>query len=336
MSLGSDIGETNKATAVSCANIALVKYWGNADQTLRLPANPSLSMNLAGVTSTTTVAFDPDLEKDRISLDGAPLTDDRRQRVVDHLDRVRELAGRSDRARVVSRNNFPSGAGLASSASGFAALSLAGSAAAGLVLNESELSSLARLGSGSASRSVPGGFVEWRPGSRHEDSYGVSIAPPEHWDLVDLIAITVAEHKAIGSTPGHALADTSPLQSARVATTPTRFEECRAALLARDFERLAPTVELEALVMHAIMFTSSPPLLYWAPATLRLMEAVQNWRREGLPVAFTIDAGPNVHCLCTSIMAWRVEQRLRAIPGVQRVIRATPGGPARLIDTHLF
>jgi diphosphomevalonate decarboxylase len=333
-----------KATAVSCANIALVKYWGNTDQALRLPATPSLSMNMAGVTSTTTVAFDPTLETDQVMLDGQPLAPsassgqavEDRGRVIAHLDRVRELTGRSERARVASRNNFPSGAGLASSASGFAALTLAATAAAGLVLSERELSALARLGSGSASRSVPGGFVEWRPAERHADSYGVSIAPPEHWALTDVIAIVGTEHKTVGSTSGHAVADTSPLQAARVASTPARFEACKAALLARDLKRLVPLVELEALVMCAVMFTSTPSLIYWSPVTLRIIEAVRAWREAGLPVAFTVDAGPNVHCLCPGEVAGRVVGRLRGIPGVQRVIRTGPGGPAHLVEAHLF
>jgi len=325
-----------KATAVGCANIALVKYWGNADQRLRLPANASLSMNMAGLTSTTTVEFDATLATDEILLDGRPLVADGRVRVVEHLDRVRKLAGLGERARVVSRNSFPSGAGLASSAAGFAALTLAATSASGLTLSPRELSALARLGSGSACRSVPGGFVEWRPAARHEDSYGISIAPADHWALADVIAIVAPEHKEVGSTSGHALADTSPLQAARVESTAARFEACKAAVLARDFERLAPVVELEALTMHAVMLTSTPPLLYWAPATLRLMEGVQAWRAEGLPVAFTIDAGPNVHCLCPLEVAGQVEERLQSVPGVQQVMRATPGGPARLVETHLF
>ena len=325
-----------KATAVSHPNIALVKYWGNQNQALRLPANPSLSMNLAGATSTTTVAFDSTLDEDQIWLDDARLDDQANRRVVDHLDRVRQLTQRSDRARVVSHNNFPQGAGLASSASGFAALTLAMTAAVGLGLSERELSTLARLGSGSACRSVPAGFVEWLPAPRHEDSFGVSIAPPEHWALCDVVAIVAEEHKQVGSSEGHALADTSPFQRERVATTRMRFDACKEALLTRDFERLAPVVELEALMMHAVMLTCTPPLIYWAPATLDLMEAVPRWRAAGLALAFTIDAGPNVHCICPAEAADQVESRLRAVPGVKQVIRATPGGPATLVDQHLF
>jgi diphosphomevalonate decarboxylase len=325
-----------KATAVANANMALVKYWGNQNQALRLPANSSLSMNLAGLTSTTTVAFDQTLDEDQAWLDGVLLDGPPRRRVVEHVDRVRRLASWSCSARVASNNSFPSGAGLASSASGFAALTVAAAAAAGLELTQPQLSALARLGSGSASRSIPEGFVEWHPAARHEDSFGVSIAPPEHWALCDVIAIVAEEHKLVGSSSGHALADTSPFQRERVATTPGRFNECKDALLTRDFGRLAPVVELEALAMHAVMLTSAPPLVYWTAATLDLIKAVPLWREGGLPVAFTIDAGPNVHCICLHQAADEVERRLRSIPGVEQVMRATPGGPATLVDHHLF
>jgi diphosphomevalonate decarboxylase len=327
--------QAGKATAVAHANIALVKYWGNIDNTLRLPANSSLSVNLTTLTSTTTVAFEPALKADEVWLDGLTLAAGQRQRVLDHLERVRALAGLRVCARVVSRNSFASGAGLASSASGFAALTLAATAAAGLLLSQPELSALARLGSGSACRSVPGGFVVWHPALRHEDSYGTSMAPPEHWALADVIAIVTGEHKEVGSTPGHALADTSPLQAARVSSTPGRFKACESAVRERDFQRLAPVLEQEALTMHAVMLTCAPPLIYWAPTTLHLMQMVREWRHEGLPVAFTIDAGPNVHCLCPQEAAKEVEARLRATHGVQSVITATPAGPARLVETHL-
>ncbi len=151
-----------------------------------------------------------------------------------------------------------------------------------------------------------------------------------------MIAIVDTEHKHVGSTPGHALASTSPLQEARLRSTEERFETCKAALLDRDFQRLAPVVELEALAMHAVMFTSTPSLIYWAPATIRMMKAVQAWRQGGLPVAFTIDAGPNVHCLCTAEVSNEVEDRLRTVSGVAQVLQAPPGGPARLVDRHLF
>ncbi len=210
------------ATAISCPNIALIKYWGNLDHQLRLPANGSISMILGGLTTRTQVTFDPQFDADTLSLNGRRAGSQALQRVSEFLGHVRRMAGLSTYAAVVSENNFPTGAGIASSASAFAALSLAASTAAGLTLDESQLSRLARTGSGSACRSVPGGFVEWQMGD-DETSYAYSIAPADYWELVDCIAVISRVHKPTGSTEGHALADTSPLQAARVATAPDRF-----------------------------------------------------------------------------------------------------------------
>jgi diphosphomevalonate decarboxylase len=322
-----------RATAVSCSNIALIKYWGNRDQVLRLPSNPSLSMNMAGLTTTTTVEFDPALKHDVLILGGREISGQGLERVSRFLDQVRAKAPEVSHffAHVDSRNNFPSGAGLASSASGFAALALAASAAAGLHLSEVELSRLARLGSGSACRSVPGGFVEWALGADDRSSYAYSIAPADHWDLRDVVALIDVEHKAVGSTEGHAVADTSPLQGARVATATDRLAQARSAVLACNFEALADVVELDSLMMHAVMITSSPVLMYWQPATIAVMQAVRQWRVNGLAACTTIDAGPNVHVICTAEAADEVALRLRVIPGVRQVITASVGGPAHLI-----
>jgi diphosphomevalonate decarboxylase len=194
------------------------------------------------------------------------------------------------------------------------------------------LSILARHGSGSACRSIPGGFVEWHPGEKDEDSFAESIAAPGHWDLVDCIAIVSTGHKATGSTEGHALAGTSPLQAARLADAPRRLDLCRNAILARDFEALARIVELDSDMMHAVMMTSAPALFYWQPATLTVMDAVRAWRQGGLPAFYTIDAGPNVHVLCARENSDEVEKRLRALTGVTNVLTAGVGGPARLIE----
>lgn len=325
-----------KATAVSCANIAFIKYWGNRDSELRLPANGSLSMNMAGIETTTTVIFDERLTRDSLTINGNIQKDDVLQRVSGHLDHIRKRAGLNSHASVDSWNTFAMGTGLASSASAFAALTTAGCAAAGLDLKKSEISAMARLGSGSASRSVPGGFVEWYKGKDHESSYAESIAPPEHWNLVDLIAIVSEEHKKVGSTAGHGAADTSPLQGSRVADTPSRLSVCRKAILEQDFETFAVSIEHDALMMHAVMMTSQPPLLYWTPYTLTVMHAVIGWReQEGLPVCYTIDAGPNVHVLTTQEYDEMLRERLEALVGKGRVLSATPGGPARLTDVPI-
>jgi diphosphomevalonate decarboxylase len=318
------------ATAIANPNIAFIKYWGNCEAEARIPANGSISMNLGGLKTRTTVTFDTFLDSDDLTLNGEPAGGAALGRVSEFLNRVRRMAGINHFAHVESENNFPMGAGIASSASAFAALALAASKAAGLELDEATLSRLARTGSGSACRSIPGGFVEWLADGCDPDSGAVSIAPPAHWDLRDCVAIVSQEHKPTGSTEGHALAHTSPLQVARVDGAPQRLEQCRNAILARDFEAFAEVTELDNNLMHAVMMTSSPQLLYWQPTTIAIMHAVQNWRATGIAACYTVDAGPNVHVICERAYQEQVEAQLRQISGVQDVLVAYPGGPARL------
>jgi diphosphomevalonate decarboxylase len=320
------------ATAQAFANIAFIKYWGNRDDALRLPQNGSISMNLDGLYARTRVSFQPGLRADALTLNDYQVSGPGLERVSALLDLVRRMAGSTAFAQVESRNNFPTGAGIASSAAAFSALALAASAAAGLNLSEPVLSRLARRGSGSACRSVPGGFVEWQVGESEVDSYAYSIAPPDHWDLVDCIAILKEGHKPVGSTRGHALAGTSPLQAARLAGAQTRLDICREAILQRDFDALARVVELDSNLMHAVMITSDPPLFYWEPESLALIKIIPQWRAEGWPVCYTLDAGPNVHVICSAEIAERTVGRLERFPGVIQVLKARPGGPARLVE----
>jgi diphosphomevalonate decarboxylase len=322
---------THSASALAHPNIAFIKYWGNRDARLRLPVNGSISMNLDGLFTRTTVSFQPSLALDELVINEHDVTGKSLERVSSILDIVRQSAGFQIKAEVISENNFPTGAGIASSAAAFAALALAATKAAGLDLSEAAVSRLARLGSGSAARSIPAGFVEWCMGSADQDSYAVSIAPAEHWALADCVAIVSAGQKAIGSTEGHALAPSSPLQAARVLDTPRRLDLCRQAILNRDFEALAAVIEQDSDSMHAVMMTSQPALFYWKPATLAVMEAVREWRASGLPVAYTIDAGPNVHVICSQPVSARVAELLKAVPGVDSVLVANVGGPAHLL-----
>lgn len=320
------------ATAISCPNIAFIKYWGNRNTQLRLPSTGSISMNLDGLFTRTQVTFNPELNSDTFELNGHPSSAPALARVSQHLDRVRQMAGLEYCAKVTSSNNFPTGAGIASSASAFAALSLAATAAAGLHLKESELSRLARLGSGSACRSVPGGYVEWRAGESDEDSFAYSIASAEYWALVDCVAVVSRKHKPTSSTEGHARAGSSPLQLARVQQASRQLALCRQAILEMDFDKLAHVIELDSNLLHAVIMTSTPPVLYWEPGTVAVMQEVVAWRKQGLPVAYTIDAGPNVHVICTADEAEQVRQNLGSIPGIEQVLSATPGGPTRLVD----
>ncbi|HSB64929.1 MAG TPA: diphosphomevalonate decarboxylase [Anaerolineales bacterium] len=320
--------QTNSASAIAHPNIAFIKYWGDRIPELHIPANGSISMNLEELQTQTTVQLDPSYEQDVLILNGERQNGEALERVSAFLKRVRHMAGIATFAQVETKNNFPIAAGIASSAAGFAALSLAASAAAGLELDEADLSRLARTGSGSACRSVPGGFVEWQAGQDHHDSYAWSIAPPDYWDLVDCIALVSREEKSASSSMGHALANSSPLQHDRLVDTPRRLSLCREAILERDIEKLARVVELDSNMMHAVMFTSSPPIIYWQPATLTIIQAIQSMRKNGIPVCYTIDAGPNVHTLCSGDVSGMVTEQLSQLPGVLQVLTTHPGGSA--------
>ena len=318
------------STAVATAhpNIAFIKYWGNQDHKLRIPSNGSISMNLDGLISHTRVTFDNQISKDMLSINGKVQNGIALNRVSTVLDKVRQLSGLGCGARVESKNNFPAGTGIASSASAFAALSLAASCAAGLDLSEAHLSRIARLGSGSACRSVPSGFVEWRAGHDDLTSFAYTIAPKDHWDLADCIAVISKTHKRTGSEEGHSIADSSQFQAVRVASAPERLELCRNAIEEKDFDTYAEVTDLDSNMMHAVTLTSLPPLIYWYPETVQVILEVKKMRQKGIPVCYTIDAGPNVHVICTSRYLPQVCSQLRDIPGVDDVITAHPGGPA--------
>ena len=320
------------STAQANPNIAFIKYWGNRDNTMRLPVNGSISMNLNGLFTRTSVTFNASAQTDSLLINNKPVTGPGLTRVSYILDLVRGMAKVNERAEVKSENNFPAGAGIASSAAAFAALALSASKAAGLDLSEPELSVLERRGSGSASRSIPAGFVEWQMGKEEKDCFAFSIAPVDHWNLVDCIAVVSAAHKKTGSTEGHALAGTSPLQNARVEDTPRRLDICRKAILNRDFEAFANIIEHDSDIMHAVMMTSNPPLMYWQAATVGIFHEVRAWRASGLPVGYTVDAGANVHVLCLGEKAKEVEKRLRELPGVENVLVAGVGDAAKIVS----
>ncbi|MDE0464423.1 MAG: diphosphomevalonate decarboxylase, partial [Caldilineaceae bacterium] len=271
-----------KATCRAGSNIAFIKYWGVAGgaEDLNIPLNNSISMTLADAHTTTTVAWDDSgcLPEDTVAIDGEQLVGASAERIVAHLDRLRALAGVSDRACVVSNNNFPMASGIASSASGFAALTVAGAAALGLRLDATRLSAVARRGSGSASRSLFGGFVEWErgwEGGKSKEKIGESggeslldsrsvarqLHNEDHWALRDVIAIVSTGAKRVSSSSGHRLAATSPLNTARTRCVGAWLETVRQAIAERDIGLLGPVLELDALAMHGVMMTSTPSLL---------------------------------------------------------------------------
>jgi diphosphomevalonate decarboxylase len=315
----------NRAVARAHANIALAKYWGKLQVGNNLPAVPSLSLTLDALETTTTVEFDPNLADDELVLDGRPAREKEKLRVVKLLDQVRAAAGLAARARVTSANSFPTAAGLASSASGFAALALAASHAAGVTGSRQEASALARAASVSAARSLYGGYVVLPAGA----SFAEPLAPGSHFPLSMLVALTRAGEKAVGSTEGMLrTAKTSPYYSGWVDHAPHLFERIRTAVLERDLSVLGPAMEASALAMHASMFAADPPIVYFSPATLSVMEKVREVRAGGVPAYFTMDAGPHVKVVTAPANAEQVATELAGCPGVLQVIRCAPGGEA--------
>ena len=324
------------ATAIAHPNIALAKYWGKAEGADNAPAVPSLSVTLAGLATTTTVSFEPSLTADVFELNGAAPGGRPAARVTALLDRVRVIAALEARARVVSHNDFPTAAGLASSASGFAALALAATAAAGLRWSTADVSDLARRASASSARSLFGGYVEL-PAGRAGDVGAlpaVPIAPADHLPLVVVIAVATEAAKGVASTAGMAhTAGTSPYYAAWLAHAPRLFADARAALLARDLPALGEAAEASALAMHASAIAAVPGLVYWTGATVEALATVRRLRAEGVGAWATIDAGPHVKTLCAPDDAPRVRDALAATAGVRRVLEAHPGPGARLVES---
>jgi len=340
------------ATAEAPSNLAFVKYWGKKDARLRLPTNNSISVNLGTALTRTTVEFDDALTNDVVSSSGSfqlPMEDASFSiRISQHLDRIRNLAGSQIKARVCTENSFPSGVGIASSASGFAALTLAACQALGMDLVEKELSRLARLGSGSACRSIPDGFCEWLAGTSDLDSYAVQVAPSDHWQLCILTVVVSRHPKQVSSTSGHELALASPFFPARLDTLPGRLKAIRSAILSKDFETFGRQTELEAISFHSIAMTSPNQTengwhsgaYYWTPETLEVMLKVQQWRDQGLGVYFTLDAGPTVHLICLEGQLERLKTRVRELEANQPdrhwdLLVNRPAKGAHLVQDHL-
>ena len=315
--------------AVAHSNIALAKYWGKADAVRNLTAVPSLSLTLAALRTQTSVRFDEALPADELLLSGVSIGGRPLLRVIQLLDTVRNQVGVDTRARVESVNDFPTAAGLASSASGFAALAMAATRAAGLELDLAQVSALARAASASAARSVFGGYVSL--GARAESAERV--ADGGAFPLEMLVAVTVSGAKETASTDGMGhTQDTSPYYRAWVEAAPAVYEEVRSAVLARDFDALGPAVEHSALLMHASMFAARPALIYFAPATLRVMERVRAFRKSGGRAFFTMDAGPHVKVLVEPSAAAELELELSKLDGVSQVLRSAAGPDAHWVD----
>jgi diphosphomevalonate decarboxylase len=315
----------NSAFAIAHANIALAKYWGKAARPGNYPAVPSLSITLDRLATHTRVTFNDALTADELYVEGDLTVGRPLARVSDLLGRVRQEAGSQAFARVDTRNNFPTAAGLASSASGFAALALAARHAAGLAPSQAKTSALARQSSASAARSIFGGFVKLDLDADAAEP----LVPNQPFELRLLVAVTAAGEKSISSTAAmERTRETSPYYPAWLTTAPAIFQQIQAATESADFERLAPLVEQSALMMHASMLAASPAVLYWNRASINAIDVVRRLRTRGVPACFTMDAGPHVKVLTLPGWEAQVESSLDQAEGVRRVIRCTLGPDA--------
>jgi diphosphomevalonate decarboxylase len=317
------------------SNVALAKYWGKRDERLNLPHTGSLSVAMAGLTTTAAVSLRRGDVSDRIIMNGEPADAREGGRVTAFLDLVRERAERRDRLDVDVQTNFPVAAGIASSASTFAALTVAAAALLGLALSEAELSGLARRGSGSAARSVPGGYVEWLRGYAHYggDSIAVQVAPASHWPLGIVVAVTDEGPKDVGSREGMArAAQESPFFAPWLATHDADLSIIRRGVLARDLSAVGTAAEHNCLKMHAVSMTVSEGLIYWNPATVAVIDRVRRLRAEGVQAYFTIDAGPQVKVICPRADRDAVAGKLEQVAGVRRVLLSEPGSGAAVVE----
>lgn len=286
-----------EARAYAPANIALCKYWGKRDEELNLPLTSSLSVSLRDLGSEVKLRLVAG--PDHVTLNGQALDaqSDFARRLVAYLNLFRPGPGAG--FQVETRNTVPTAAGLASSASGFAAVIQALDRLFGWQLSVRELSILARLGSGSAARSIEEGFVQWQAGTAADgmDSYGERLA--ETWpDLRLGLLVLSAEAKVIGSRAAmKRTVETCALYAAWPGQVQRDLAALRAAIAARDFTRLGETAEGNALAMHATMIATRPAVVYWKPESLAAMHHVWQARAEGLAVYFTMDAGPNLKLL---------------------------------------
>jgi diphosphomevalonate decarboxylase len=318
------IDAQDSATAVAHANVALVKYWGKRDEALNLPAVGSISLTLSGLRARATVAI-ASPSSDRFVQDGRPVRGVAAQRMGDFLDRV---AGPGIPLVTSVEANFPVGAGLASSAAIFCAVTAAALSMLGRRVTAGELSALARQGSGSAARSVYGGLVEWRRGAAPDgsDSIAEQIAPESACDLALLAAITSEGMKRNPSRDAmRHVAETSPLYDGWLAAQDDDLAAMRRAIAEDDLAEIGRIAEENCLRMHATGFGARPPVVFWTPATMAVMDEVRRLRDDGTQAYFTIDAGPQVKVLCRPRDAESVAVALERTPGVLRVLRSGPG-----------
>lgn len=315
-------------------NIALIKYWGKRNEELILPTSSSLSLTLDAFYTETSVSFNADVEQDTFYLNDNLQDTAATQKVSRFLQLFREPAGISSPALVKSTNFVPTAAGLASSASGMAALAGAANLASGLDLNPRDLSLIARRGSGSATRSIYGGFVEWQMGTTSADSYAVPIDDAS-WDIGMLVVVVNHQEKAVSSREGMKnTVATSPFYAGWLESTADDLIEIKKAIRSQDFQKLGEITESNGMKMHGTMLGANPPLSYWEPDSVVAMQLVRQLRKEGIPCYFTMDAGPNVKVLCRLSDSAKIKTRFAEVFQNDQLIVAKPGPGLQVLTSN--
>lgn len=320
-----------KATAVSHPIQGILKYHGFANRDLRIPLHDSISVCVAPYETRTTVEVDATLEVDVVEIDGQVATGRPYERVEDILNHVRKLAKSSERVRMRSASNFMSNIGLGASSSGFAALAVAAAYAYGLDLHPHKLSTIARLGAGSASRAVAGGYAHWYAGEDHDTSYAEQIADGS----VLPMGITMAIIPAFKTTDdAHDEVLTSPFLPCRVAHSKAVMDDVKRSILQGDFSAVCWAAEQDSISLHAVTMTGVNSPILWTPETMMVFHEVRKMRSEGLECYFSVDTGATVYINSRLEDQSAVVERIKAL-GIQTEVGEV-GGATRLIDEHLF
>lgn len=316
-------------------NIALIKYWGKQNEEYILPTTSSLSLTLDAFYTETSVTFDEQLEKDVFYLNGVLQEGSSLEKVMPILSAVRKRANINSFARIDSTNHVPTAAGLASSASGMAALAGAASLAAGLRLSPTDLSRIARRGSGSATRSIYGGFVEWQKGNSDRTSFAMQIRDAD-FDIGMVFLLLNQKQKDVSSRDGMKMTvETSPFYPAWVESSERDLIDMKQALYEENFDRIGELTERSAMKMHATTMGATPPFTYLEPATLDAMEFVRQLRKDGIPCYFTMDAGPNVKILCKYSDAEMIREKAAVRYGEDACIVSKPGKGLSVMNQNL-
>lgn len=335
-----------KASAIAQSNIALIKYWGNWNKVspeLNIPLNDSVSMTKYGLSENThlqthtTIKFSKDFKENEALLNNNFLKGRDMERILKIINPLKKFKKIDYKFKMMSFNDFPTQAGLASSAAGFAALTIAAAKALNLDLTKEKLSTVARLGSGSAARSIHGGFVYWHRGISHETSFAEQICGPYDFDINAIIVLIDEGRKDVTSDLGHELAKTSIFNTIRAKKSHEQADEIKSAILDDDFKKVGTIAEKNCIYMHTVMMTSDPALFYWSPHTLRVIKNILYIRKsENLDCYFTIDAGPNVHCLCRPESIEYIQNMLKNIEGIEKTILVKPANDSYITNEHLF